>query len=103
MIVKKNWLESPDLIEISAMLKSLSHPSRMAIMYLISQHPEKRMTVKSIYDKLKMSQPVISRHLGILKQSGLLTRFNEGIKTYYEIKLSNRNTKKITECFSSIK
>ncbi len=99
----KKWIDSAEMLELTEMLKAISHPSRVAIMFLLCNNENKRMTVKAIYDELKMSQPVISRHLGILKNGGLLVRVIEGSKTYYEIKEKNKNVNHITMCFASFK
>jgi DNA-binding transcriptional ArsR family regulator len=74
---------STDLAELSEMLKAVAHPSRMAIMLLLSKNAENKMTVLCIYKELETAQPVISRHLGILKNSGLLSRVAEGSKKYF--------------------
>lgn len=103
MAIKKNWIESEDMLEFSEMLKSLAHPSRVSIVYLLAQNKEKKMTVKSIYEELRMSQPVISRHLGILKNSGLLQRVSEGINIYYKLNPGNKNVKQISNCLSTIR
>jgi DNA-binding transcriptional ArsR family regulator len=103
MAIKKNWIESEEMLEFSEMLKSLAHPSRVSIVYLLTQNKEKKMTVKSIYEELRMSQPVISRHLGILKNSGLLQRVSEGINIYYKLNLGNKNVKQISACLSTIR
>lgn len=103
MANKKNWIESEEMMEFSEMLKSLAHPSRVSIVYLLAQNKEKKMTVKSIYEELRMSQPVISRHLGILKNSGLLQRVSEGINIYYKLNPGNKNVKQISTCLSTIK
>lgn len=103
MAIKKNWIESEEMLEFSEMLKSLAHPSRVSIVYLLAQNKEKKMTVKSIYEELRMSQPVISRHLGILKNSGLLQRVSEGINIYYKLNPGNKNVKQISACLSTIR
>lgn len=97
------WNKSKNLLELSGMLKALAHPSRMAIIYFLTREGTKKTSVKSIYRELKLSQPVISRHLGILKTSGLLNRMTEGNNTYYEPCTSNENASKIINCFKSIK
>jgi ArsR family transcriptional regulator len=100
---EQKWTKSKNLLELADMLKALSHPSRMAIMYILSREGNKKMTVKSIYREMKMPQPVISRHLGILRASGLLNRLTEGQNTYYELCSNGENASKIINCFKSIK
>lgn len=90
------------MLELAEMLKALAHTSRVSILFLLCNNKNGRMTVKSIYEELKMPQPVISRHLGILRNSGLLQRFNEGPTTYYELNTHNKQAKKIANCFSTM-
>jgi len=82
--------------EVAEMLKSMAHPERLAILELLNNCMCKRMTVKSIYEQLKLDQPVASKHLGIMKRSGLLTRETEGNSTYFSLNQNNA----ITACFS---
>ena len=96
---KQQRFKNPELIELSMMLKALAHPSRIAIMYLIS-NSKKKLTVKCIYNELKMSQPVISRHLGILKNCGLLERSTDDGHTYYTVRTENKTAKQIVDCFA---
>lgn len=79
-------------------LKSISHPERIAIVNLIYGCKEKRMTVKHIYESLKMEQPIVSRHLGILKRSGILERETEGVNTFYCLFENNKMAKQIYKC-----
>ena len=102
MTTEQKWLKQNDMLELADMLKALAHVSRVSILFLLCTHKTRRMTVKNIYEELKMSQPVISRHLGILKNSGLLLRFAEGSHTYYELNLNNRHANKIASCFSTM-
>jgi DNA-binding transcriptional ArsR family regulator len=99
MKTKAKWLGSSDMRELTEMFKAMSHPSRMAIIYLLCTSDEKRMTVQCFYTELDMAQPVISRHLGILKNSGLLIRKVEGSKTFYELRIANKNVAKLKKCF----
>ena len=99
--IKKQWMNEPDILELSEMIKAIAHPARVAIMCLLCNNAEKKLTVKCIYNELQMAQPVISRHLGILRNSGLVERATEGSKTYYELKERNKNAKHISKCFSS--
>jgi DNA-binding transcriptional ArsR family regulator len=91
-----------NLLELADMIKAISHPSRMAIMYLICKQKDKKMSVKDIYIELKMAQPVISRHLGILKNSKLVERVAEGQFTFYKLNQNNDTVNRIAKCFLSL-
>jgi ArsR family transcriptional regulator len=103
MNLSGNKKENISLLELAEMLKAMSHPARISIMHLICCDTEKRLTVKFIYQKLDMSQPVISRHLGILKNSGLVERVSEGQLTFYQLCDSNETVNLIAGLFSSLK
>ena len=75
-------------IKLSEMLRSVAHPVRLAIIQLL--YESQRMSVKGIYDKLKMAQPIVSRHLSIMRNSGLLKREQEGNNTYYRLCTENQ-------------
>lgn len=69
--------------DLAEQIKSLAHPERIAILKLMCDNDCRKMTVKSIYEKLEIEQPVASRHLSIMRKSGLLKRQQERNTTYY--------------------
>lgn len=50
---------------------------------LIALWENKDMTVKQLAELLDMPRPTVSHHIKILKESGLLSERNEGVRTYY--------------------
>jgi DNA-binding transcriptional ArsR family regulator len=87
-----------EMREMAEMLKAIAHPERLAILSLLSGNHEKRLTVKVIYEKLKMQQPVASRHLNILKSAGVVSRKQEGQKIYYCICKDRKAIDLLTKC-----
>ena len=85
-------------VVLAEALKSVAHPERIAILNLIYNCKEKRMTVKSIYEFLGMEQPIVSRHLGILKRSGVLEREAKGTNTFYCLCKNNKMAEQIYKC-----
>ncbi|HEY4308928.1 MAG TPA: metalloregulator ArsR/SmtB family transcription factor [Pirellulales bacterium] len=67
---------SPDLL-----FKSLADPTRRAIFERLSRDGEQ--TVRMLTDNSGVSQPAISKHLGILKQAGLVQARHAGRETHY--------------------
>jgi DNA-binding transcriptional ArsR family regulator len=67
--------------EPTAVLKSLSDPTRRAIFERLSRRGE--MTVHALTHPSGVSQPAISKHLGALKLVGLVQGRREGRETYY--------------------
>ena len=87
---------------LAEVLKSVAHSERIAILNLICNSKEKRMMVKNIYELLEMEQPIVSRHLGILKRSGVLEREAEGASTFYSLSKNNKMADRIYKCLSNI-
>lgn len=67
--------------EPTAILKTLSDPSRRAIFERLSREGE--LTVRALTDPSGISQPAISKHLAALKQVGLVRGRPDGRETYY--------------------
>lgn len=61
----------------------MSHPMRLRAVMLLYQHEE--LCVCELMHALDEQQPVISRHLGQLKSSGLLESRKQGQWVYYRI------------------
>jgi DNA-binding transcriptional ArsR family regulator len=98
----KDWSKNKDIRELSEMLKAVSHPSRITIMVLLFNKSNKRMAVKDIYRTLNIAQPIISRHLSILKNVGLVRRIAEGPHTFYEVCDKSKNVKNVASCLSTL-
>ncbi|MCH7296789.1 metalloregulator ArsR/SmtB family transcription factor [Acinetobacter higginsii] len=63
--------------------KCLSDETRLNIVMLVAQHQE--LCVCDLTEKLQLSQPKISRHLALLRASGLLQDRRQGQWVYYRI------------------
>ena len=66
---------------------ALSDPNRILILYELR---EGRRNVGELAENLAISQPTVSRHLGILKQGGLVTTRQDGASVFY--RLQNEET-----------
>jgi DNA-binding transcriptional ArsR family regulator len=61
--------------------KALADPTRRAIYeHLVSDGEQ---TVRALTDRAGVSQPTVSKHLGVLKQAELVHDRPEGRQTYY--------------------
>ena len=67
------------------LFKSLSDPTRRAIFERLCREGEK--TVGALTARAGVSQPVVSKHLGILKQAGLVRGRQDGRQTHYSAQL----------------
>ena len=94
-----NFIKYENLAE---KFKSIGHPVRVAILDLLCNCGADRLTVKSIYEKLKLDQPVISRHLGIMRKNGVLMRMQESGFTFYCLCNHDPHVQCIRRCFIKI-
>ncbi|HEY3917879.1 MAG TPA: metalloregulator ArsR/SmtB family transcription factor [Stellaceae bacterium] len=64
-----------------ALLKSLADPTRRALFERLCRDGEQ--TVGALTDHARVSQPAVSKHLGVLKQAGLVRHRRAGRETHY--------------------
>jgi DNA-binding transcriptional ArsR family regulator len=63
------------------LFKTLADPTRRAIFERLCKDGEQ--TVGAITARAKVSQPAVSKHLGVLKQAGLVRDRQDGRQTHY--------------------
>jgi len=63
------------------LFKTLGDPTRRAIFEGLCRNGEQ--TVASLTARAGISQPAVSKHLGVLKQAGLVADRHEGRNTHY--------------------
>lgn len=68
--------------EVSGILSSVSHPTRILILCSLS---EKEMTVSELIEEVGVSQSLMSQFLGRMKQEGLLSSSRQGKTMIYKI------------------
>jgi ArsR family transcriptional regulator, arsenate/arsenite/antimonite-responsive transcriptional repressor len=68
---------------MNEVFKSLGDPARLEIISLLSE--SRKLCVNVIAEKMGMSQPAISQHLKILKNSGILDSQKIGLHVHYSI------------------
>ena len=68
-----------------ALFRSLADPTRRAIFERLCREGEQ--TVGALTAQAGISQPAVSKHLGILKQAGLVRDRHEGRQTHYSVQL----------------
>lgn len=74
----------PDTHEI--LFKTLADPTRRAIFERLCLQGEQ--TVGALTARAGVSQPAVSKHLGVLKQAGLVRDRHEGRQTHYSAQLN---------------
>lgn len=65
-------------------LKALGHPVRLKMVCYL-QTEEQGCNVNKMVEELKISQSSVSQHLNILKNNGIVTVRNEGVRRCYRI------------------
>jgi DNA-binding transcriptional ArsR family regulator len=71
---------TPDVL-----FKILADPTRRAVFERLCRDGEQ--TVRALTDQSGVSQPAVSKHLGILKLAGLVRDRHEGRQTHYSAQL----------------
>lgn len=69
-------------IACAAVLKALSHPTRIAIVSLLS---EGDLCVCEILEKLGTTQPALSKHLSVLRAERLVSHSRQGNRIVYRL------------------
>ena len=67
------------------LFRTLADPTRRAIFERLCRDGEQ--TVGDLTARAKVSQPAVSKHLGVLKQAGLVRGRHEGRQTHYSAQL----------------
>ncbi|WP_421979190.1 ArsR/SmtB family transcription factor [Roseibium sp.] len=61
-------------------LKSLANPIRQSVIDELARQP---MSVRELTSRIGVSQPVMSQHLKVLKETGLISARAEGTRNIY--------------------
>lgn len=74
----EEWIE-----DLSSKIKAIGHPLRLKLLLMmIQEHP----CVSELWQCAGESQPVVSQHLAILKDKGIVESRPAGTRRVYEIK-----------------
>lgn len=68
------------------LFKTLADPTRRAIFERLCRDGD--LTVGTLTAQAGVSQPAVSKHLGVLKQAGLVRDRHEGRQTHYSAQLA---------------
>jgi ArsR family transcriptional regulator len=75
-------------------LKTVAHPTRLAIVDLLSLN--EKLSVNEICERLSCEQSLLSHHLINMKLKGILRSEKDGLNVFYSLKL--REVVKLIEC-----
>ncbi|MDZ7900846.1 MAG: metalloregulator ArsR/SmtB family transcription factor [Arcicella sp.] len=90
--VNKDKLEKAAFI-----LKTVAHPTRLAIVDLLSQN--EKLSVNEICEVLECEQSLLSHHLINMKLKGILRSEKDGLNVFYSLK--EREVIKLIECIEN--
>ena len=68
-----------------SLFRSLADPTRRGLFERLCREGE--LTVVALTAKAGVSQPVVSRHLGVLRQAGLVADRHQGRQTHYSARI----------------
>ncbi|XDD47631.1 ArsR/SmtB family transcription factor [Leptospira sp. WS39.C2] len=80
---KETAIEALDLVLDSKFLNALAEPSRVEVLKQVIRLGKADITELS--EGMKLDRSVISRHLGILQEVGILIREKQGKHVYYQL------------------
>src|SRR3569832_2045546 len=79
-------MRSPMNTAHDTIFRTLADPTRRAIFERLCREGER--TVAALTAQAGVSQPVVSKHLGVLKQAGLVRDRHAGRQTHYSAQLA---------------
>ena len=81
--VLQGELEADDALVLATALKVLAEPARLRLLSLIRSSEGGRATTGVLAEKLGLTQPTITHHLGSLLDAGFVHRERDGRQTWY--------------------
>src|SRR5438552_13970989 len=71
-----------DLEQLTSLFRLLSDKTRLNILFLLS---EGERNVTSLCDELKLPQPTVSHHLGLLRMNNVISNRRNGKQVFYSL------------------
>jgi ArsR family transcriptional regulator, arsenate/arsenite/antimonite-responsive transcriptional repressor len=81
----KKELFSKDIARLAHFAEALAHPARIEILRIIGLSDEAEMACLEITKQLPLSQPTCSRHIAVLKRTGLIRARIDANFIYYSL------------------
>jgi DNA-binding transcriptional ArsR family regulator len=85
-LMTEDLIKKEDLEKAAFILKTIAHPSRLAIVNILARH--EWQAVSEITEKLNLEQSLTSHHLNTMKTKGILESKREGKSIKYKLKLT---------------
>ena len=94
MQTKALHLEKDKLEKAAYILKTIAHPTRLAVVSLLEGNS--RLSVNEICELLSCEQSLLSHHLTNMRLKGLLKAEKEGLNVFYSLR--EKNLSSIIDC-----
>jgi ArsR family transcriptional regulator, arsenate/arsenite/antimonite-responsive transcriptional repressor len=78
-------LTAEQAVRLAGAFKALGDPVRLRLLSLIASHAGGEACVCDLTGEFDVSQPTISHHLKVLRETGLLTSERRGTWVYYRV------------------
>ena len=95
MVANQTKISSEFMQNAARVLKTLGHPDRIKIVEYLEDGEK---TVGQIHRELKMQQPIVSQHLKVMHDRGIVINRQEGTRFFYA--LANEFIFKILDCMA---
>lgn len=79
---KGSVVSEQDLDQLTALFRLLSDKTRLHILMLLAAGER---NVSSLCDELKLPQPTVSHHLGLLRMNNVITNRRSGKQVFYNL------------------
>jgi len=89
-LIKRMAKKSKVASALAEMFRVLGDRTRVSILLLLS---DGEMNVSSLCRKLKVAQPSVSHHLGILRLGGMVNTRRSGKEVFYSLRAINGDAK----------
>lgn len=80
--------------EAAEVLKTIGHPVRLEILELLDERGEQNVT--AIYEALGLDQPIVSQHLGLMRDKGIVESRREGVNVFYGV--ADEKVTRVLDC-----
>jgi len=88
-----------DFEKLAEKFKAIGHPVRVAMFQLLCNCSEEGMSVKGLYKTLGLEQPTASRHLAVMRNSGVVIRKVKAGRTRYCVCHEDQLVSCLSSCF----
>jgi len=78
-------LDEEEAVDLAATLSALADPVRLRIVSILAAAPDGMACGCDLEEPLGLSQPTVSHHLKILRESGIITGRKEGRWVHYSL------------------